>query len=199
MSLWAFNLHEYLSADNLLNIYMAHSTHDIWALYISSVIWWSALITVFRQSNKTQRILFAKILVHLGRTMGCCCYISLQNSIFCPAMSNVLTHSRLTCFPGPCLLFQCYYMCIWCWDFSTLLLTNSNLNPLLRPRLPFLESIKKQSLCCEAISAHALEMTGTSGTFSGIIWIQATRMVQHGDNYACSGFVHYQMSWHQFF
>lgn len=29
ISLWAFNLREYLSADNLLNIYMAHGTHDI--------------------------------------------------------------------------------------------------------------------------------------------------------------------------
>lgn len=103
MSLLAFNLHEYLSADNLLNKYMAHSTHDIGALYTSSVIWWSAVITVFRQSNKAQRILFAKILVHSVRTIGCC-HNSFQNSIFCPTVSNVcsiLTHSRLVLFQDP--------------------------------------------------------------------------------------------------
>lgn len=145
MSLWGFNLHEYLSADNLLNIYMAHGTHDIWALYTSSVIWWSVVITVFRHGNKAQRILFARILVHSVRTTGHH-YNSFQNSIFCPTISNVcpvLTHSRLTCFSRTLSSFSVCYMCVWCWGFPVLLLTNANLNPLLRPRMPFLESIKK--------------------------------------------------------
>lgn len=144
ISLWRFNLHEYFSTDNLLNKYMAHSTYDIWALYTSSVIWWSAIITIFRQSNKAQRILFAKTLLHSVRTTGCH-YNSFQNSIFCATISNVcpILTPDSHAFPGPSLHFQYYYTCIWCWDFSTLLLTNANLNPFLRPRLPFLESIKK--------------------------------------------------------
>ena len=98
MSLWGFYLCEYLSADNVLNMFMDHSTNNIWALYNSSVIWWSAIITIFRRGNKAQRILFTKILVHSVRTIGCChnspkrCFLSIWN--ICPAS----THSWLICF-----------------------------------------------------------------------------------------------------
>lgn len=48
----------------------------------------------------------------------------------------------------------------------------------------------------EAVSAHALGITGSLETFSDIIWIQATKMVQHGDNCVYYGFIHHQMSRH---
>lgn len=94
MTLWGFNLCGYLSADNLLNIYTAHSTHDIWALYNSSVIWWRAII-IFRHGKRHRGSY-----LHSLRTIGCH-YNSFQNSIFCLTISNVCpasTHSQLTCF-----------------------------------------------------------------------------------------------------
>lgn len=143
MSLWEFNLHEYLSADNLLHIYMAHSTHDIWALCTSSVMWWSAIVTIFRVTRHRgyylQRYWYSQwgqlgVLITLSKTV-----FSVQLfQMFVPSLLTPDSHA----FPGPCLHFQ-YYMCILCWDFFTLLLTNANLNPLLRPKLPFLENIKK--------------------------------------------------------
>lgn len=153
------------------------------------------------QSNKAQRILYAKILVQSVRTIGCR-YNSFQNSIFCPTISNVcpvLTHSRLTCFSRTLSSFSVLYV----HPMLRFLYTapdKCKSEPTVKAKIALPWKYKKvECVFYEAVSAHALEITGSLETFSDIIWIQATKMVQHGDNCVYYGFIHHQMSGHQLF